>query len=309
MNNPTYPIIIYPQNIRNKVKAQLTLNSFDERVQRSTLATKRDRIDDSALVSMNRPIAISLSGVAIALFLKVFSFVENDGILFALGILGFTAGWIDLTRQEKQLKFKRNKKRDSLIINDEKSFFSEPINWSDSAKELVTSTKKRLSRPGLIEDHFAKYLALFPGKRNFGNLHKGQDYQYEPDLELILPCGLGILIEIDEPYDPDGSPCHCYDDRADSIVNEFFTGRGWIIIRFSERQVVTNPKGCCGIIAEVVIELTQDSKLHHIANDAKSLKLDSCWSLAKSRKMFQTEFRQKYLRAGGFNSTLTQAIK
>jgi hypothetical protein len=301
MNNPTYPIIIYPENIRKKIKAQLTLNSFDDsNTQRSTLATKRDRIDPSALVSMNRPIAISLSGVAIALFLKVFSFVENDGILFVLAMLGFTAGWIDLTRQEKQVKAKRNKKRDSLVINDEKSFFSEPIDWSDSSKELVTSTKKRISRPGLIEDHFLKYLVTFRGKRNFGSLYKGQGYQYEPDLELILPCGLGILIEIDEPYDSNGVPHHCCDEPVDAIANEFFTGRGWIIIRFSERQIITNPRGCCAIIAEVVIELTQDESLYDIAQDAKTLKLDSCWSFNKSKKMRETGFREKYLQAGGF---------
>jgi len=55
----------------------------------------------------------------------------------------------------------------------------------------------------------------------------------------------------------------------------FFIGKGWIVIRFSERQIITNPQGCCGTVAKVIVELTQDSALGEIAKLSTTLKLDS----------------------------------
>lgn len=66
-----------------------------------------------------------------------------------------------------------------------------------------------------------------------------------------------------------------FDDKESIDRDMFFIGKGWIIIRFSERQIITNPQGCYGTVAKVIVELTQDSALGEIAKLSTTLKLDS----------------------------------
>lgn len=61
-----------------------------------------------------------------------------------------------------------------------------------------------------------------------------------------------IDIEIDEPYAAfTRKPIHyigCGDDFRDALLNNI----GWIVIRFTEYQVFSNPKRCAAFIAQVL---------------------------------------------------------
>lgn len=70
---------------------------------------------------------------------------------------------------------------------------------------------------------------------------------------FVHTSSLSIDIEIDEPYVGNTkAPHHCIDQGKDDIRNEFFTNGNWVVIRFSEKQVVKYPRSCCKVIASVV---------------------------------------------------------
>ncbi|WP_331147615.1 hypothetical protein [Hymenobacter sp.] len=68
--------------------------------------------------------------------------------------------------------------------------------------------------------------------------------------------GLCIDIEIDEPFDVrTNTPTHCVgkdDDR-----NRFFVENKWVVIRFTEEQVVNWPELCCKEIALTIFDITK----------------------------------------------------
>lgn len=73
---------------------------------------------------------------------------------------------------------------------------------------------------------------------------------------------LFIDIEIDEPYDLiTGHPSHCQNNDQDGEHNDFFRSHGWIVMRFSETQVVNYPQQCCRRIAQEVHKITIQSDL------------------------------------------------
>ena len=73
---------------------------------------------------------------------------------------------------------------------------------------------------------------------------------YEPDIVLFdKRLNLYIDIEIDEPYDGYFRyPTHCIrdeeDQKQDDIRDLFFTESGWIVIRFTEKQVHLQSSEC-----------------------------------------------------------------
>jgi hypothetical protein len=100
------------------------------------------------------------------------------------------------------------------------------------------STAKR----GVAEDRFAKYLDLyFPDLRqpNYSFDIPDTTLAYSADFCLQLPCGLSIDVEIDKPYVGNTKePHHCSDGGKDDRRNQFFIDDNWLVVRFSERQVV-----------------------------------------------------------------------
>ena len=75
---------------------------------------------------------------------------------------------------------------------------------------------------------------------------------YEPDIVLIdKKINLYIDIEIDEPYDGYFRfPTH--EEEKDDIRDLFFTESGWIVIKFTERQVHLQEKECVQLIKDVI---------------------------------------------------------
>ncbi|MFM6456865.1 MAG: hypothetical protein ACKPH7_34200 [Planktothrix sp.] len=121
---------------------------------------------------------------------------------------------------------------------------------------------------------------------------------YTADFILIHQAtGLAIDIEIDEPYDgKTGKPHHCIDQNKDQQRNRFFLERNWVVIRFSEYQVVKCPEGCCKAIAQVIFQITgDDSGLIKLQN-IKDLLPHKQWKNKEAVYMAKTKFRQSYLK-------------
>ncbi|MBO3273455.1 hypothetical protein [Hymenobacter defluvii] len=79
---------------------------------------------------------------------------------------------------------------------------------------------------------------------------------FMPDIIITL-YGLEFVfvIEIDEPYvGSNGQPIH-YTNSSDYKRDKFFTDNGWIVIRFTEFQIITQPDECASFIKQTIIDI------------------------------------------------------
>lgn len=118
---------------------------------------------------------------------------------------------------------------------------------------------------------------------------------YEPDIVLFdKRLNLYIDIEIDEPYDGYFRyPTHCLNsevEKQDNIRDLFFTESGWIVIRFTERQVHCTTLECIDHIKNVLNSIYN----RKFNNDAKCEKEEQ-WEYIKCVHWQKIFYREKYL--------------
>lgn len=182
---------------------------------------------------------------------------------------------------------------------------AEIIDWSNILSDRVMKPTTSSNAPaGFSEDYFSVYL-----KRYFdGIIFAGETFpipdstfQYSSDFSIVLPDGLSIIIEIDEPYYyKDGTPTHCIDRSKDKDRNEFFLAGAWSIIRFAEEQIVLNPEGCCLEIAMLLFRLTQDQRyVEKFAPTVCPVQEIRCWNYGEAEVMAKGNYRDRYLVKSG----------
>jgi hypothetical protein len=130
---------------------------------------------------------------------------------------------------------------------------------------------------------------------------------YEPDIVLFdKKINLYIDIEIDEPYDGYYRyPTHNYraedDFKQDNIRDLFFTESGWIVVRFTEKQVHKQPKECINYI---------NNLLYSIYNKEYTIKfegdIENQWNENQCIQWQLNNFREKYLEINSFYKRLNQ---
>jgi len=126
-------------------------------------------------------------------------------------------------------------------------------------------TKKKVSNSSTLE-------AYFP------------DFIYVDNIRQIY-----LDIEIDEPYDlQTGKPIHCHFD--DSIRNNFFVENYWSVIRFSEKQVVSEPENCIKTIQSIITAL-ENGHSNWISYNTE----DNTWDKEAAIKMEEGGYREAYL--------------
>jgi hypothetical protein len=153
------------------------------------------------------------------------------------------------------------------------------------------------ARRGSSEAMFGEYLGqYFPGMVHAGLTLKipNFDRPYTPDFTYIDErSNLHIDIEIDEPYVyHSGKPTH-YAGK-DERRNNFFNDRGWIVIRFSEKQVVCHPDSCCKTIARQIAEITGDNLILRRFNNIPDLQQQPQWTESEAIEMAEKRIRNKY---------------
>lgn len=111
---------------------------------------------------------------------------------------------------------------------------------------------------------------------------------YYPDFTLICnKTGLHIDIEIDEPYTLlDKTPIH-HTESNDDERNRFFLNKNWIVIRFTENQIIKHSNECIELIDNVIIALQNKSELidHNVP-------LELRWSYEEALVMSFNNVRQ-----------------
>jgi len=119
---------------------------------------------------------------------------------------------------------------------------------------------------------------------------------YEPDIVLFdKNLNLYIDIEIDEPYDGYYRyPTHFIDPedeiKKDNIRDLFFTESGWIVIRFTEKQVHCEPYECIEYLKNVLDSIYNRNFVNHTI-----CQKENQWEYNKCIQWQKAFYREKYL--------------
>lgn len=125
---------------------------------------------------------------------------------------------------------------------------------------------------------------------------KEKEPKYSPDFCFIdESLNIYIDIEIDEPYyyDDKGIARVAHLKGQDNQRNTVFKSNGWIVIRFSESQVVRNPQGCCIFIAKVISSVNPEFRI--LQNSYDELGVESFWNELEANQFVKERYRENYL--------------
>lgn len=170
-------------------------------------------------------------------------------------------------------------------------------------RQAIAPTNAHYKAPkGHSETQFELDLwQYFPQRIHTGLLmpRPGQAQPYVPDFAYIDPSlNLHIDIEVDEPYTHDTrQPLHYLGAEKDDRRNQFFLDAGWVVIRFSEQQVVKSPMSCCKAIASTIAAITADNTLMTPFRQVPTLKPSPRWSYEEAQVMATQASRSQYLAA------------
>lgn len=302
---PTYPIIRYPAKVAEQLRkmqgsAQPAEKSPSSATQRKFKAPSKPQY------LKDFPWYLAIVGLlAVVAVIYRFANILNLGLLALAGI-GFSIKYlIDHQQWSTQVKAAKKKARSIAPQKSNHARTVPPITYPDWSQitNLQTSSIPSAAQIGISEKYFLEYLRKYFPKAALGCKHPHPDWDeewwYSSDIEIILG-GLGLQLEIDEPYEgKEGRPHHCCDEPGDKRRDAFFLGRDWIIIRFAERQVVEEPIACCRLVAQVIADLTGDKSYLRLIGQQPPITKISAWTKQQAKRMFKTNFRQQYLKPAG----------
>lgn len=185
---------------------------------------------------------------------------------------------------------------------------------SNLLKNTHDDGENHQSKEGRHEKTLRKELDVyFPGKifTNKALLIPEHEHPYTSDITYIdADISLYIDIEIDEPYAlPSGKPIHYIGCTKDINRDDFFLNRNWVVIRFSEEQVVCHTRSCCKFIAEIIDELTGASTTLDRLLDVDDLPQMPQWSKEEAEVMASNKYRDKYDRLPRRVSSPTRLLR
>lgn len=157
-----------------------------------------------------------------------------------------------------------------------------------------------------VKEYFNQQLQIFDDRIL---LIANNSRTYEPDITLQNEkngLNLFIDIEIDEPYDGYSRVATHYAGQ-DDYRNQYFTNRGWMVIRFSEKQVVTNAVGCCRLIADVIKSVDKNYKLPERLLNINVVENESYWTKNQAEQWAIDNVRENYLEIPGFTDRIPEA--
>lgn len=309
---PTYPIALIPDRIQRAKNAEPPLPpfNFSEPIKPDLPPQPYDRTTFIAEATIG--LVVSLLFVSINLVL---------GVLISLGFIGAIAYHAWTTQRDYP---ERKRRHDDSVraypraievyrqaeqrYKSEIAMIRSPAHIEKYQKfELVRILRQTKThdgdhgnaQEGFSEAKFYSHLEIYFGEKivrgltfNIPNYHK----PYCPDFAYIdRNTNLSIDIEIDEPYDYKSSkPMHFEESRKDQKRNDFFLDKGWIVIRFSEEQVVRYPKSCCKAIAKVIAKVLGDKSVLSQFRNVEDLPTIRQWTESEAATMAAKNYRQTY---------------
>jgi hypothetical protein len=299
----SYPVVLYPRLIAEFRKSNSLHGSGEKSL--VTLKSAARPATQFKHLSPGRVFVQRLLGTA----LVVLGLAKAGS---PLGLLALVAGGIALLTPSIQRFLLRRKASESKgvthslpprdlenVENDLKAYLS---SLSETMRGKVLQPDGVTDAPvGASEKAFGQVLEKFFPGRVHAQLRlpiPNWDGAYSTDFTISFPeIGIWIDCEIDEPYDyKTGQPTHCTDDERDRNRNSFFLNSNWIVVRFSEEQVVRYSESCCRELVSVVRRVTGMEMYSKGLADIPMLKPTSMWTSRQAKKMAKAKYRDKYLK-------------
>ena len=171
--------------------------------------------------------------------------------------------------------------KSNLVLNERKKILTNNlINFKSKIFQYSKILHFNEIKKGASEEFFYQLLNKYSNYKVYKSLQYGF---YFPDL-VIIKDDLVCIIEIDEPYAFEiKTPIH-FDD-IDENRDIYFVDEGFLVIRFCEEQILTEPLKCIAIVNDIydmVFNFDEFSNLKQI----KGIEMPS-WS-------YQTAFDLAY---------------
>jgi len=286
----SYPKIITPNYLKDASNSKIGFEEIYPNEKKPGLSSKDERYDslEIAVISTFKEwVYLIVSGIIIviscvlALLIYLFSLVIPQDITssiqpflfpFILAIVVFIMlydtylKYVALEKNKEEVR-KDNKvnyqkySRDRIrFSNLKKNVESLEFQNSEKIKRCLNDSKhnkksifERLKilddntvKKGVSENFFFKYLLRYSNYEVYISIKFSH---YYPDL-IIVKNDLVFLIEIDEPYSFESKePIHY--ENSDEVRDEFFVESGFILLRFSEEQILNKTEQCLILINEI----------------------------------------------------------
>jgi hypothetical protein len=119
---------------------------------------------------------------------------------------------------------------------------------------------------------------------------------YSADFLFVEPnTNLHIDLEIDEPFTLlTNQPIHCV--GMDDYRNKCFVEANWIVLRFAEEQVKSQPQRCLRVLANVIYQYTNNDSWRLLFQDVERLTPLWQWTTKQSHKLLKGNYRNRYLQ-------------
>lgn len=302
----TYPVILYPRLIADFRKThQLS----------ASVSTQQSDINKYSFLgtdtckkrSFSFNLSIALMGMGAGLVAFGLASLRSP-LLNAALLLGVLVAAAPLLLRDRKSKVPY-RSSPTLPMHPVVKLTVEKTNLRLYLSELADTMRGKVLQPdgvtdapvGASEEAFRKVLERFFPERVSTQLRlpiPNWDGAYSTDFTISFPeIGVWIDVEIDEPYDYKSSlPTHCADDERDRNRNSFFLKNNWIVVRFSEEQVVRHPESCCKEIASVIQVVTGMTMYSQFLATAPTLMPMPMWTQRQAKKMAKAKSRDKYLK-------------
>jgi hypothetical protein len=200
---------------------------------------------------------------------------------------------------------------DGLTINyHPNQFFDQPDIYNYPVVKMPQEgSLLKLPRLGRSDSRGFKELSFFESLRKaFGSDSVRSDLHltiphfnspYEPDIVLVdKAANLYVDIEIDEPYDG-YYRCPSHEFGKDDLRDQFFTESGWVVIRFTERQIHLFEDKCIQFIRDVL-----NSILHYQFEESADCPSEPQWDYQQAVRWEKSHYRENYLGIDRFGKQI-----
>ena len=168
--------------------------------------------------------------------------------------------------------------------------------------EIIPYRRRKVELRGYTEESFETQLrrSLKDSTRykvlgDVSILTSENNHPYEPDIaivEISNNYGLRIDIEIDEPYGGfDKTPIH-YIGCGDNFRDCNLANLGWLVVRFSEKQIYQEPDNCIFYLHHLISLIDPDFSISSLGSKPSQ---DKCWSEVEAQIMAIQSFREQLL--------------
>ena len=303
-----YPVVLYPPKVLKFLATNPTLDVANYAPVDSCKSNKRPQIKIT-LHQLPKSTGILLFFVSIFMalsfaFLSPFWLVAIVWIVISMGIMVILS--TDMPHELSKKGYQNLPNTSTHVKPQSETMLRSPNRLSQLRSLLSDSVMLSVgignAQVGVSEKAFKQAL-----QQIFPNIVQGLQFQnpqhnipYAADFALIHESGLSIDIEVDEPYVGNTKqPHHCTNQGKDDSRNQFFLNGNWVVVRFSEKQVVLYPFSCCKVIASVIARVAGDYTYLNKLQGVPDLPSDPMWTTRQAKKWAKENYRKTYLPKRG----------